>query len=129
MAVFRTCAISSAGAATALLALALLGAQVRAQTGAVAGTVEEPTYIPTGVSDAGGDVGCFRTPEGGVEAVDLATGRSLWRSAAPARAMLVARGRRSFSKSVPDSPCGLESRPLHAPSAWARLPCAATIGT
>jgi hypothetical protein len=69
-----------------LLALALLGAGSTAP-------FETPTYIPAGVSDAGGAVGCLRTPDGGVEAVDLATGRSLWRSAAPARALLVAAGR------------------------------------
>jgi hypothetical protein len=79
-------------AATVLLALALLGAKAKASPGA-AGTVEAPTYIPAGVSDAGGTVGCVRTPDGGLEAVDLATGRSLWRSAAPARALLVAPGR------------------------------------
>ena len=80
-------------AATAVLALALLGAGVKAPPDAAAGRVEAPAYIPAGVSDVGGAVGCLRTPEGGVEAVDLATGRSLWRSAAPARALLVAPGR------------------------------------
>lgn len=51
-----------------------------------------PTYIPAGISDEGGTVGCLRTPAGGVEAVDLETGRSLWKSAAPARALLLAGG-------------------------------------
>jgi hypothetical protein len=76
----------------ALLMLALLGASIEARTGIAADTFETPTYIPAGVSDAAGTVGCLRTPEGGVVAVDLATGRALWRSAAPARALLVARG-------------------------------------
>jgi hypothetical protein len=79
--------------AAALLALALLGAQAIPPRGAAAATVEEPTYIPAGVVDAQGTVGCLRTPEGGVEAVDLETGRSLWRSAAPARALSIARDR------------------------------------
>src|SRR6266850_1261396 len=81
------------GSATVLLALAILAAPSHAPRGAGAETVETPTYIPAGVSDVGGTVGCVRTPEGGVEAVDLRTGRSLWRSAAPARALLVASGR------------------------------------
>jgi len=51
-----------------------------------------PTYIPAGISDEAGSVGCLYTPAGGVEAVDLATGRSLWRSDAPARALLLAGG-------------------------------------
>src|SRR5436309_4416048 len=78
-------------AATALLALALLGA--KATPGAAIMTVEEPVYIPAGVSDVGGTIGCVRTPDGGTEAVDQATGASLWRSAAPARALLIAAGR------------------------------------
>jgi len=76
---------------TLLLALAVLGAS--APRGAAGETVERPTYIPAGVSDAGGTVGCIKTPEGGVEALDLRTGRSLWRSDAPSRALLVASGR------------------------------------
>src|SRR6267378_3605630 len=79
--------------ATVLLALALLGAPSNAPGGAAVESVETPTCIPAGVSDVGGTVGCVRTPEGGVEAIDLKTGRSLWRSAAPARALLVAPGR------------------------------------
>jgi len=51
-----------------------------------------PAYIPAGISDEGGTVGCLRTPVGGVEAVDLETGRSLWKSAAPARTLLLAGG-------------------------------------
>lgn len=86
---------------TALLTMVLLAALLNAHSGAAAGArpgaaakaAEEPVYIPAGVSDVGGAVGCLRTPAGGVEAVDLAKGRSLWRSAAPARALLVARGR------------------------------------
>src|SRR6266850_1844939 len=76
-----------------LLALALLGAPWSDPRGAAPETVETPTCIPAGVSDAGGTFACVRTPEGGVEAIDLKTGRSLWRSAAPARALLVALGR------------------------------------
>jgi hypothetical protein len=39
--------------AAALLTLALLGTQARARSSAVSGTVEDPIYIPAGVSDAG----------------------------------------------------------------------------
>src|SRR6266566_4651871 len=76
-----------------LLTLVLPGAHGGTVAGAATGTVEESVYIPAGVSDAAGTVGCLLTPEGGVEAVDLAAGRSLWRSAAPARALSIARGR------------------------------------
>jgi len=54
-------------------------------------TLETPRYFPAGVADAAGSVGCARTPDGGVEALDLASGKRRWRSAAPARALLVAR--------------------------------------
>jgi len=79
--------------AAVVLFLAILGLQATSQPGTAAGTVEEPIYLPAGVSDAAGTVGCLRTPEGGVQAVDLATGRSLWRTDAPARALMIARGR------------------------------------
>src|SRR6266446_8739248 len=71
-------------AAMALLILAMLGAQVGAPPGAVPTSIDEPVYVPAGVIDADGTVGCLRTPSGGVEAVDLATGRTLWRSAVAA---------------------------------------------
>jgi hypothetical protein len=52
-----------------------------------------PVYFPAGVADSAGAVGCVHTPEGGVEAVDLASGRRLWQSPAPSRALLIERGR------------------------------------
>ena len=55
-------------------------------------TVTEPVYLPAGVSDAEGAVACIRTPAEGVEIVDVATGRTLWRSAPPARPLLMASG-------------------------------------
>ena len=51
-----------------------------------------PTYVPAGISDEKGAVACLRTPDGGVEAVELETGRSLWRSTAPARTLLMTDG-------------------------------------
>ena len=77
----------------AILVLTLLGAQQDAPAGAPAVRVEAPVYIPAGVSDPAGTLGCLRTPQGGVEAVDLATGRSQWRVSPPARALLVSDGR------------------------------------
>ena len=79
---------------TALLAAAWLAAPAGAQAGRGAATGPEPaTFLPAGIADAAGSVACVRTPEGGVEAVELSTGRELWRSAAPSRALLVAGGR------------------------------------
>ncbi|MGH9798721.1 MAG: hypothetical protein ACRD5D_11245, partial [Candidatus Polarisedimenticolia bacterium] len=60
---------------------------------ASAAAIEEPVFIPAGVVDVAGTIACLRTPEGGVETIDPATGRPFWRAAAPARALLVARGR------------------------------------
>ncbi len=54
--------------------------------------VTAPVRVPGGVTDAEGTIVLVRTPAGAVEAVDGATGASLWFSAAPARALLVARG-------------------------------------
>ncbi len=79
--------------AAAILALMLLGAQLSAPPDPGTDRFEEPVYIPAGVSDSDGTIGCLVTPQGGVEAVDLATGRSRWRVSPPARALLVAGGR------------------------------------
>ncbi len=95
----------------------------------------EPVYLPGGVSDASGAVGCLRTPEGGLEAIELATGRSLWSSSAPARALLIARGRafvleerrgESLRLSVYDARSGLAPRAYDLASL--ALPAWATLG-
>jgi len=54
---------------------------------------EVPAYFPAGLTNASGSVGCVRTLVGGVEALDLASGRRLWKSDAPSRALLVASDR------------------------------------
>jgi len=72
--------------------VALVAVPVLAGSPAPQRPVGFPTYIPAGISDEAGSVGCLHTPAGGVEAVDLATGRSLWHAAAPARALLLAGG-------------------------------------
>src|SRR4249920_1191150 len=51
---------------------------------------EVPSYFPAGLTNASGSVGCVRTLAGGVEALDLASGRRLWKSDAPSRALLIA---------------------------------------
>ncbi|HEU4384931.1 MAG TPA: hypothetical protein VFR85_15725 [Anaeromyxobacteraceae bacterium] len=56
---------------------------------------EAATFLPAGIADAAGSVACLRTPEGGVESVDLVTGRGLWRSPPPSRALLID-GERAF---------------------------------
>jgi hypothetical protein len=56
---------------------------------AVAPNVEVPSYFPAGLTNASGSVGCVRTLAGGVEALDLASGRRLWKSDAPSRALLI----------------------------------------
>ena len=73
-------------AATALFALAAIGA-FPASSDALA-----PVYIPAGVADEKASVACVRTPEGGVEAIDLARGRTLFVAAPPARPLLIASG-------------------------------------
>lgn len=78
---------------TALLAAASLAAPARARAEPAVPGPEAATFFPAGIADAAGTVACLRTPEGGVEAVDLASGRELWRSAAPSRALVVAGGR------------------------------------
>jgi hypothetical protein len=76
------------------LVTTLLAAAVAVPGAAWAGPPppEPATFLPAAVADAAGTVACLRTPERGVEAVDLASGRELWRSAAPSRALLVAGG-------------------------------------
>ncbi len=56
------------------------------------GPIVLPTRVPGAVADPVGTVVLVRTPEGGVEAVEGATGSSLWRRPAPARALLVDAG-------------------------------------
>ncbi|HET6922967.1 MAG TPA: hypothetical protein VFI16_07460 [Anaeromyxobacteraceae bacterium] len=73
---------------TPLLAAAWLSAPAGAQA-----SPEAATFLPAGIADQAGSVACVRTPEGGVAAVDLSTGRELWRSAAPSRALLVGAGK------------------------------------
>ena len=75
------------------VAAALLCGQALSIPSSFAITVVEPTYLPAGVSDFAGTLGCLRSPEGGVDAVDLKSGRSLWRSDARARPLLVTGGR------------------------------------
>ena len=50
---------------------------------------EVPAYFPGGLTNASGSIGCVRVLTGGVEALDLANGRRLWKSDAPSRALLV----------------------------------------
>jgi hypothetical protein len=50
---------------------------------------EVPSYFPAGLTNASGSVGCVRTLAGGVETLDLASGRRSWKSDAPSRALLV----------------------------------------
>jgi len=59
---------------------------------AAAADPDLPVHVPAGVADAEGTVVCVHTAEGGVEAVDAASGRRLWLSGAPSRALLVSRG-------------------------------------
>jgi len=93
----------------------IVAASLGALAGALAGgAVEEPVYLPGGVCDVGGEVGCLRTPEGGVEAVDLETGRSLWSSAAPARALVIARGRAFVLEAPPDGPLRVAAYETHS---------------
>jgi len=56
---------------------------------AVPANAEPPSYFPAGLTSGSGSVGCIRTLAGGVEALDLASGRRLWKSAAPSRALLI----------------------------------------
>jgi predicted DCC family thiol-disulfide oxidoreductase YuxK len=82
-----------AGAALLAVALAGLGGPVPAAPAVPPPASVDPIYIPAGVSDQAGAVGCIATPEGGAVAVDLASGRTLWDSKAPARALLITGGR------------------------------------
>jgi len=56
---------------------------------AVSPVHESQGYFPAGLATESGSVGCVRTMSGGVEAVDLATGKRLWNSDAPSRALVV----------------------------------------
>jgi hypothetical protein len=69
--------------------LIVLATALGANARFVAADAEWPSYFPAGVADAAGAIGCVRTPEGGVEALDLARGRRPWKSEAPARALIV----------------------------------------
>jgi outer membrane protein assembly factor BamB len=54
----------------------------------------EPVYLPFGVADAAGKVGCFTLPTGdGLVAVDLATGEVLWETKEANQALVVAGNR------------------------------------
>jgi hypothetical protein len=74
------------------LTLAALAAIVAPAGSLADAAVEVPVPVPAGVADAEGTLACIRTAEDGVEAVDVASGRRLWASAAPARALLVSGG-------------------------------------
>ncbi len=87
---FRSALAGSLGAVA--LALASASASASASAAPAGPTPVLPVRIPGGVAAADGTFVLVRTPEGAVEAVDAATGASLWTSAAPARALLVARG-------------------------------------
>jgi hypothetical protein len=81
--------------ALVLLALAVtVGASANASVNASvpASRFEEATYIPAGIADSPGTIACVRTPEGGVEVLDLRRGKKLWGSPAPSRALLVSNG-------------------------------------
>jgi hypothetical protein len=73
-------------AATFLFALVAIGA-FPASSDALT-----PVYIPAGVVDEQASVACVRTPEGGVEAIDLAHGRTLFVAKPPAKPLLIAAG-------------------------------------
>ena len=77
----------------AALTAALLCGQALSTSSTFAITVVEPIYLPAGVSDTAGTLGCVRSEEGGVDAVDLKSGRSLWHSDSSARPLLVTGGR------------------------------------
>lgn len=55
----------------------------------VSPTDEIPAYFPAGVANVAGSVGCVRTLAGGVDALDLGTGKRLWKSDPPSRALYV----------------------------------------
>lgn len=77
----------------ASLVAALLCGQALSISPTFAITVVEPTYLPAGVSDTSGALGCVRSPEGRVDAIDLKSGRSRWHSDSSARPLLVTGGR------------------------------------
>jgi hypothetical protein len=79
----------------AFLSLWLAGAAVTIGGPAAVPAAEAPAYFPGGVADALGSVGCVHTLAGGVDALDLASGRRLWKSDAPSRALIIA-GERAF---------------------------------
>ena len=56
---------------------------------AVATSDGVPAYFPGGLTNRAGSIGCIRTLSGGVEALELGSGRRLWKSDAPSRALLV----------------------------------------
>jgi hypothetical protein len=98
---------------------------------AVAPNVEVPSYFPAGLTNASGSVGCVRTLAGGVEALDLASGRRLWKSAAPSRALLVASdgvfvleergGRKQLTVHEPRSGRRIKTWPCGELPAWTSL--------
>jgi len=98
---------------------------------AVPTNAEAPSYFPAGLTNASGSVGCIRTLAGGVEALDLASGRRLWKSAAPSRALLVASdgvfvledrgGRKQLAVHEPRSGRRIKAWPCGELPAWASL--------
>ena len=71
------------------ISLWLAGAAVSIGGPVALSASETPAYFPGGVADARGTVGCVRTLAGGVDALDLSSGKRLWTSAAPSRVVLV----------------------------------------
>jgi hypothetical protein len=56
---------------------------------ASAAELPRPTPLPGGFVDATGQIGVFNTPRGGVQAVELATGKSFWQSQQAQRPLFV----------------------------------------
>jgi hypothetical protein len=55
--------------------------------------VPQPTPLPGGFADPDGRIGVFNTPRGGIQAVELATGKSFWHTEQAKRPLFVADGR------------------------------------
>jgi len=55
--------------------------------------VPQPTPLPGGFVDPTGRIGIFNTPGGGIQAVELATGKSFWQTDHAQRPLFVAAGR------------------------------------
>jgi hypothetical protein len=55
--------------------------------------VAQPTPLPGGFVDPSGRIGIFNTPGGGIQAVELATGKRFWQTDQAQRPLFVAAGR------------------------------------